>query len=104
MYTEIWSIDGQSKNIQLAEPTLNDYTWYPELMIVDTNYCVKLWNKKLFEIVNWMLLFLLLYHLSHQTLVFSLKDFRAKAINTWYCIDIRYTNVYAYSCINDIVW
>ena len=40
-YTEIWSIDGESKNIQLAEPKLDSYSGYLELMLVDTNYCVK---------------------------------------------------------------
>ena len=42
-YTEIWSTDEESKYIQLAEPKLNqtDYFSYPELMLVDSKYCVK---------------------------------------------------------------
>ena len=39
--TEIWSNDGDSQYIQLAEPELKDYKEYPELMLVDTKYCVK---------------------------------------------------------------
>ena len=39
--TEIWSSDGDSQYIQLAEPELKDYKEYPELMLVDTKYCVK---------------------------------------------------------------
>ena len=54
-YTEIWSTDGESKYIQLAEPKLVDYQEYPELMLVDTKYCVKPWcikNFFLFEVMN----------------------------------------------------
>ena len=40
-YTEIWSLDGQSKNIKLADPQLTDYRYYPELLLVDTTFCVK---------------------------------------------------------------
>ena len=40
-YTEIWSLDGQSKNIKLADPQLTDYCYYPELLLVDTTFCVK---------------------------------------------------------------
>ena len=39
-YTEIWSSDETSKYIKLAEPKLTDYYHYPELMLVDTKYCV----------------------------------------------------------------
>ena len=40
-YTEIWSANEESKIIQLSEPQLDGYKWYPELMIVDTTFCVK---------------------------------------------------------------
>jgi len=40
-YTEIWSTDGQSKIIELAEPELSEYKWYPELILVDPQHCVK---------------------------------------------------------------
>ena len=40
-YTEIWSMDESSKNIKLAEPKLYRYTMYPELALVDINFCVK---------------------------------------------------------------
>ena len=40
-YTEIWSNDGESKSIKLADPQLDDYFHYPELFLVDIDYCVK---------------------------------------------------------------
>ena len=40
-YTEIWSMDEGSKNIKLADPKLTDYYYYPELVLVDINFCVK---------------------------------------------------------------
>ena len=40
-YTEIWSIDGESKIIKLADPQLDGYSYYPELFLVDIDYCVK---------------------------------------------------------------
>ena len=40
-YTEIWSLDGESKNIKLADPQLSHYYKYPELLLVDTKFCVK---------------------------------------------------------------
>ena len=40
-YTEIWSDDGGSKSIKLADPKLKDYHYYPELVVVDTQFCVK---------------------------------------------------------------
>ena len=40
-YTEIWSTDGQSKIIELAEPKLTDYLYYPELILVDPQHCIK---------------------------------------------------------------
>ena len=40
-YTEIWSPDGQSKNIKLANPQLHGYSSYPELLLVDVKFCVK---------------------------------------------------------------
>ena len=43
-YTEIWSDDEGSKNIKLAEPILSAYYYYPELVLVDVNFCVKPWG------------------------------------------------------------
>ena len=40
-YTEMWSLDGESKNIELAQPELGAYYRYPELVLVDINFCVK---------------------------------------------------------------
>ena len=40
-YTEIWSDDGGSKTIKLVDPKLNGYYNYPELVLVDTQFCVK---------------------------------------------------------------
>ena len=40
-YTEIWSNDEGSKNIKLADPKLDYYLYYPEMVLVDVNYCVK---------------------------------------------------------------
>ena len=40
-YTEVWSDDEGSKSIKLADPKLNSYYYYPELMLVDTKFCVK---------------------------------------------------------------
>ena len=45
--TEIWTKDDKSETIQLAEPNLNDYKEYPELMLVDTKFCVKAWQLSL---------------------------------------------------------
>ena len=40
--TEIWSIaKNGKKNIQLVEPKLSNYSFYPELFLVDINFCVK---------------------------------------------------------------
>ena len=44
-YTEIWSDNEGSKNIKLAEPKLTNYQYYPELILVDTQFCVKPWIK-----------------------------------------------------------
>jgi len=44
-YTEIWSNNEGSKNIKLAQPKLTDYVFYPELILVDTQFCVKSWIK-----------------------------------------------------------
>ena len=38
-------MDEGSKNIKLADPKLNGYNAYPELAIVDINFCVKPWIK-----------------------------------------------------------
>ena len=40
-YTEIWSDKNGTKNIQLADPKLDGYAYYPELQLVDIDYCVK---------------------------------------------------------------
>ena len=40
-YTEIWSDDESSKAIKLAEPQLELYNNFPELVLVDTKFCVK---------------------------------------------------------------
>ena len=34
-------MEESSKNIKLADPKLNDYFDYPELILVDTQFCVK---------------------------------------------------------------
>ena len=39
-YTEIWSDDEGSKSIKLADPKLSSYYRYPELILVDTQFCV----------------------------------------------------------------
>ena len=44
-YTEIWSDDESSKAIKLAEPQLELYNNFPELVLVDTKFCVKPWIK-----------------------------------------------------------
>ena len=40
-YTEIWTNKNGTKTIQLADPQLTMYRVYPELQLVDINYCVK---------------------------------------------------------------
>ena len=40
-YTEIWSDKNGTKNIQLAEPQLDNYYIYPELFLVNIDFCVK---------------------------------------------------------------
>ena len=41
--TEIWTLDGNDDtiNIKIAEPNLNNYVDYPELFIVDSDFCTK---------------------------------------------------------------
>ena len=41
--TEIWSLDDNDDyiNIQIAEPNLNNYRFYPELFLVDSDFCTK---------------------------------------------------------------
>ena len=39
-YTEIWSDDEGSKSIKLADPKLENYRDYPELILVDTQFCI----------------------------------------------------------------
>ena len=41
--TEIWSLDvnDDTVNMKIAEPNLKDYMYYPELFIVDSNFCTK---------------------------------------------------------------
>ena len=41
--TEIWSLDETDNTVyvKIAEPNLNDYRMYPELFIVDSDFCIK---------------------------------------------------------------
>ena len=41
--TEIWSFDknDDTVNIKMAEPDLDDYRYYPELQIVDSDFCTR---------------------------------------------------------------
>ena len=41
--TEIWSLDenDDTVNMKIAEPNLNNYYAYPELFIVDSDFCTK---------------------------------------------------------------
>ena len=38
--TEIWSLEDESFVIKLAEPRLTTYNGYPELWLVDRNFCI----------------------------------------------------------------
>ena len=40
--TEIWSLgenDDAVHTVKIADPSLNDYEYYPELFIVDADFC-----------------------------------------------------------------
>ena len=39
--TEIWSYENGKRHTELADPQLYDFTDYPELALVNTNFCVK---------------------------------------------------------------
>lgn len=41
--TEIWSLDENDNtvNMKMAEPDLSLYVYYPELFIVDSDFCTK---------------------------------------------------------------
>ena len=41
--TEIWSLDENDNmvNLKIADPNLSDYSWFPELFIVNSDFCVK---------------------------------------------------------------
>ena len=41
--TEIWTLDENDDtiNMKIAEPTLDNYAYYPELFIVDSDFCTK---------------------------------------------------------------
>ena len=41
--TEIWSLDENDNtiNLKIAEPNLTNYGYYPELFIVDPDFCIK---------------------------------------------------------------
>ena len=41
--TEIWSLDenDDTVNMKIAEPNLDEYSYYPELFIVDSDFCTK---------------------------------------------------------------
>ena len=42
--TEIWSLDenDDTVNMKIAEPNLNNYDYYPELFMVDSDFCTKI--------------------------------------------------------------
>ena len=41
--TEIWLLDenDDTVNVKIAEPNLQGYKYYPELFIVDSDFCIK---------------------------------------------------------------
>ena len=41
--TEIWTLDETDNTVyvKIAEPNLNNYDLYPELFIVDSDFCIK---------------------------------------------------------------
>ena len=41
--TEIWSLDENDNtiNMKIADPNLKNYPFYPELFIVDSDFCTK---------------------------------------------------------------
>ena len=41
--TEIWSLDEKDDtiNMKIADPNLNNYRYYTELFIVDSDFCTK---------------------------------------------------------------
>ena len=41
--TEVWTLDENDDtiNMKIAEPTLDNYAYYPELFIVDSDFCTK---------------------------------------------------------------
>ena len=41
--TEVWTLDENDDtiNMKVAEPNLNRYYYYPELFIVDSDFCTK---------------------------------------------------------------
>ena len=41
--TEIWSLNENNDtiNMNVADPILSDYEYYPELFIVDSDFCTK---------------------------------------------------------------
>lgn len=41
--TEIWSLsdDDEIGNINIAEPTLDNYVWYPEIFLVASDFCTR---------------------------------------------------------------
>ena len=45
--TEKWTINDDGIGKELIEPTLYDYTWYPELFLVDESYCSNFKNFRL---------------------------------------------------------
>ena len=45
--TEIWTLQYENDdtiNVKIAEPNLVDYRYKPELLIVDSDYCIKKWT------------------------------------------------------------
>ena len=41
--TEIWSLEENDDTVsmKIAEPNLNNYSYYPELFVVDSDFCTK---------------------------------------------------------------
>ena len=41
--TEIWSLtdDDEIDNINIAEPTLDNYSYYPEIFLVNSDFCTR---------------------------------------------------------------
>ena len=42
--TEVWSLDDEDNtvNMKVADPKLNDYSYWPELFVVPSDFCTKI--------------------------------------------------------------